>query len=932
MFVFRVTILFCSLLLFAGPLAASVLDIKIDSREVILEGKKWGDTGAYEILKGTVYYGFDPDNAANRRIVDLYLAPRNEDGLVLAQGDLVVVKPLDVSKGNGLAMVEVSNRGGKFTPSYFNQATKSRELLANDPAYWGDGLLLEEGMTIIWVGWQFDVPIDPNTLRLEVPKVTEKDGSPIFGWVRSDWTVDRPAAVLGLGHRMQTGYPAIELDSDEHKLTVRSGRDAPRQLIPRSDWAFAVLENDKAVTNDKHIWLKEGFQAGKIYELVYKAKDPVVVGLGLAAIRDILSYAKYDSSCPFSVKQGIAAGVSQTGRFLRTFLYHGLNADEAGRKVYDGMMIITAGGGRGSFNHRFGQPSRDAHRYSAFFYPTDIFPFTSQELADPYSGQLDGLFNRMRVKEHLPKIFYVNTGYEYWGRAAAMIHITPDAQSDVKPLPNERIYHIASGQHFVDAFPPRSTQEIGTSIPTYRGNPLQFKPNYRALLIRLGSWVTDNETPPDSKYPLIENKTLVRVEQMAFPSLAGIEKPSVIHHAYQVDYGPRWALDGIVDHQPPKLGYAYPTLVPQVDAWGNELGGIRNVELSVPLATHTGWSLRKGMPGNQQEMTDFRGMYIPFSKTEQEKISRNDPRPSISSLYPTAERYLTKVAAATEKLSKAGYLLERDRDYIKQRAKAYWDYIHEGQEKAQATRGPQKGSLIVIGGGRLDAEIYEQFKALAGGEKAKIVIIPSASDDRMIDRENFAARVKAPFEKVGLKDITILHTRNPKEANTEAFVKPLLEASGVWFVGGRQWRLVDAYGGTRTFDELNKVLGRGGVIAGTSAGATIQGSFLARGDSKTNMIMMGDHQEGFGYITNVAIDQHLLARNRQFDLFEILDEHPHLLGIGLDEGTAIVVQKDEAEVIGRSYVVFYDGGSGERTFIMLNKGDRYNLKTRKVLD
>jgi len=325
-------------------------------------------------------------------------------------------------------------------------------------------------------------------------------------------------------------------------------------------------------------------------------------------------------------------------------------------------------------------------------------------------------------------------------------------------------------------------------------------------------------------------------------------------------------------------------------------------------------------------------MYIPFSKTEQEKISRNDPRPSISSLYPTAERYLTKVAAATEKLSKAGYLLERDRDYIKQRAKAYWDYIHEGQEKAQATRGPQKGSLIVIGGGRLDAEIYEQFKALAGGEKAKIVIIPSASDDRMIDRENFAARVKAPFEKVGLKDITILHTRNPKEANTEAFVKPLLEASGVWFVGGRQWRLVDAYGGTRTFDELNKVLGRGGVIAGTSAGATIQGSFLARGDSKTNMIMMGDHQEGFGYITNVAIDQHLLARNRQFDLFEILDEHPHLLGIGLDEGTAIVVQKDEAEVIGRSYVVFYDGGSGERTFIMLNKGDRYNLKTRKVLD
>ncbi|MEZ5038936.1 MAG: cyanophycinase [Saprospiraceae bacterium] len=911
--------------------SASVLDIKITSRETILNGKNWGGAGAYEVLKGTIYYGFDPAKAANRGIVDLQLAPRNSEGLVLAQGTLVVVKPIDVAKGSGLAMVEVSNRGGKFTPSYFNQATKSTELLPDDPAYWGDGLLMEQGMTLIWVGWQFDVPISDDVLRLEVPKAKNEDGSPVFGWVRSDWTVDQATEVLSLGHRAPTGYPAIDLGSDEHQLTVRDGRDAPRQLVPGSDWQFAVFKDGKLLEDAGNIWLKDGFKAGKIYELVYKAKDPAIVGLGMAAIRDVMAYAKYDASCPFPVRQGIAAGVSQTGRFLRTFLYHGMNTDEAGRKVYDGMMIITAGAGRGSFNHRFAQPSRDGHRYSAFFYPTDIFPFTGQTAADPFGGTSDGLFLHTRIKDHLPKVFYINTGYEYWGRSASLIHTTPDGLKDLEPLPNERIYHIASGQHFVDAFPPRSNSLVSSAIPAHQGNPLQFKPNYRALMIQLADWVKGNVAPPDSKYPRLAEGTLVTKEALAFPKLAGIEKPTVNQHPYQADYGPRWALEGIIDHQPPKLGYAYVSLVPQVDDWGNELGGIRNVELTVPLATHTGWSLRTGMAANPQELTDFRGLFIPFSRTEQQRLSRNDPRPSINNLYKDKVVYLEKVEAAIDKLVKDRFLLAQDKTYLKNNAEAYWDYMHEGMEAQLETRGPANGSLIVIGGGRLDVEIYEKFKELAGGEAAKIVIIPSASEDRFILRDDYNDQVKQPFEKVGIKDITVLHTRDPKEADSEAFVKPLQEATGVWFVGGRQWRLVDAYAGTRTFDELQQVLARNGVIAGTSAGATIQGSYLARGDSKTNTVMMGDHVNGFGYITNIAIDQHLLARNRQFDLFEVLDKHPHLLGVGLDEGTAIVVKKDEAAVIGRSYVVFYDHHSGDRSFMMLKKGDRYDLRQRRMI-
>lgn len=932
MLAYRYSALLFLLLFYVRPGETRVLDVKIESRTQILNGKSWGNAGAYELIKGTITYGLDPDQAVNQGITDLYLAPKNADGLVIATGNLAVVQALDPSKRSGLGLVEVSNRGGKFTPSYFNQATKGRELLPNDPDYWGDGLLMEQGMTLIWVGWQFDVPVDENTLRLEVPKVMQEDGSPIFGWVRSDWTVDQDASYLSLGHRMQTGYPAIELNSDEHKLTVRDGRDAPRRVVPRSTWSFGRVEEEEVVADAKYIHLEGGFKAGKIYELVYKSKDPVVVGMGMTAIRDVISYAKYDASCPFSVKKGIAVGVSQTGRFLRTFLYQGMNTDEGGRMAYDGMMIITAGAGRGSFNHRFGQPSRDAHRYSAFFYPTDVFPFTGTEQVDPFSGQQDGLFNGMRVEEHLPKIFSVNTGYEYWGRAASMIHISPDGQKDISPAANERIYHIASGQHFVDAFPPRQSRKLGQGIAAFRGNPLQFKPNYRALLLHLGDWVQNDKTPPESQYPKIEDDNLVAKEALAFPYLKGLRAPSVIHHAYQVDYGPRWEGEGIVDKQPPTLGYAYPTLVPQVDNRGNELGGIRNVEIRVPLATFTSWSLRAGMAGNTQELADFRGMYIPFSRTEQERVVRNDPRPSISSLYPDKKSYTSKVNGAITDLIGEGFLLERDRKFIETQALKHWDFNDIGLLKELETRGPKKGKCLVIGGGRLDWEIYEAFRDLAGGASAKIVIIPSASEDRYIMREGYTKRLKIPFEEVGLKDITVLHTRSRKEANGDSFVAALAEADGVWFVGGRQWRLVDAYGGTKTEVALNKVLERGGVIAGTSAGATIQGSYLARGDSKTNQIMMGDHEEGFGYISNVAIDQHLLARNRQFDLFEVLEKHPHLLGIGLDEGTAIVVEKDVAKVIGRSYVVFYDPSIGDRSFLMLKKGDKYDLQTRQKVD
>jgi cyanophycinase len=262
--------------------------------------------------------------------------------------------------------------------------------------------------------------------------------------------------------------------------------------------------------------------------------------------------------------------------------------------------------------------------------------------------------------------------------------------------------------------------------------------------------------------------------------------------------------------------------------------------------------------------------------------------------------------------------------------------------KAQTT-GPESGTLLIIGGHADDSIFIPMFKKLAGGNQAEIVIIPTARNDESLSKDPDFTELVARFEKYGFKKISVLHTRNPKEANSPEFTEPLKTATGVWFQGGRQWRLADSYLNTLTHLDIYGVLHRDGVVAGTSAGATIQGSYLARGDTKANTIMMGDHEEGLSFIKNVAIDQHLLARNRQFDMFEILSKKPGLLGIGLDENTGIIVNKNTFKVVGEHYVAIYDDTrwseerdttiqlNSRKEFYLLKLGDQYDLLNRKIL-
>ena len=657
-----------SLWLMPTSAESRVVRVEIESRSVLLDGQAFGNAGPYEKLTGRVYFAFDPASPHNAGIVDLALAPTNADGLVEAWADFMVLQPVEAGRRRNVAWIEVPNRGGKASLRYFQAGSGTVNPVRAE--HFGDGLLMRQGLTLIWVGWQPDLPDREGLLRLVVPRVRAASGADVEGLVRADWTVDEAAETLGLGHRGHRAYAVVDPEDPANVLTVRDGREGEREVIPRESWRFLTTVPG---TDPDRIGLQDGFQPGRIYELVYRAKDPLVVGLGLAALRDMASYVKYDLESEFPARQAVGFGVSQTGRFLRHLLYQGFNVDEAGLKAFDGLLIHTAGAGRGSFNHRFAQPSRDAHRYSAFFYPTDLFPFTSRPQDDPLSGDSDGLLERT-PEEQRPLTFFTNTGYEYWGRAASLIHTTVDGSEDFEPLSTERIYHLASGQHSVGVFPPDSASRFPGSS-SFVGNPLDFFVALRALALRLVRWVADGEEPPESRYPRLADGTLVPVAGLAFPELPGVDRPRVAHVAYRADYGPRFRSLGIVERQPPTLGPPFPSLVPQVDGLGNELGGVRLLELRVPVATYAPWSLRLGMPGGVDELRDFAGMWIPLAPTDDAARAIEDPRPSLAASYGSREEYLKRARAAARDLVLEGFLLSEDVPRALARAQELWDWV-----------------------------------------------------------------------------------------------------------------------------------------------------------------------------------------------------------------------------------------------------------------
>ena len=509
-----------ALLLTVLPLSARVLRVQIATRTDVLNGKMFGDAGAYERITGRVYFSLPVANPHNLRIVDLGNAVNLKDGEVEFSSDFVAIRPKDAHQGNGSLLLEVPNRGN------------SRILALVDGGDWdltndaGDAWLLRNGFTFVSLGWQWDAQA-PGALRFFAP-VAEEHGKTISGLLRGDLMPAKALPEIPLGHLMEghlggIEYPVAVPGDPRNVLTVRDSRDAPRTLIPRSEWQFAHTVDGKLSANDRFIHLNGGFQPGRIYEYVYVAANPVVAGGGFAAIRDFASYAKHDPDAITPAQRVYGEGVSQNGRFLRDFLYEGFNADEEGRIALDGVLAHVAGAGRGSFNYRFAQPSRDAQPTSSVFFPTDIFPFTDQAEKDSVTQMNGGLLDQATADKVVPKIFFSNTSYEYWGRAAALIHISADGKRDASISDNVRIYHFTGLQHFPGPFPPqRGTEDLLGQEPE---SPLPIRYFWRTMIANMDAWVRSDTLPPASSYPKIADGTLVALSEYAFPALPGVNRP-----------------------------------------------------------------------------------------------------------------------------------------------------------------------------------------------------------------------------------------------------------------------------------------------------------------------------------------------------------------------------------------------------------------------
>ena len=667
---------------FARPLLATLalalLSTRADARVVRVQILSHADIAgtfgghSYERITGRVYFAFDPRNPENRKIVDLALAPRNRNGEVEATSDFVMLRPTDIHNSTEVGIIDIVNRGG-MTTFIFNLGRDPRAPAAS-PDFYGDALLMNRGATIVALAWQWDVPRVGSALHFDAPSVGSAR-HPITGLVRSDITVDSATHSIPLGHILAPtlAYPVADADDPANVLTVRTDPLGPRTVIPRNDWRFAREVRGLPIPDARSVYMSKGFLPGRIYEVVYRAKDPVVVGAGMAAVRDMMSYLKYDPNAIAHVQYGIGYGVSQTGRFIRQFLYQGFNTDEKGRIAFDGFFAHTAGAGRGSFNHRFAQPSRDAQPYSTFFYPTDVFPFTSVPTTDSITGRRAALRDNLRGTG-TTKVFYVDGGYEYWGRAASLTHTTPDGKSDVGFLPTERRYVISSAQHSSpSAWPLSEDARIGGTT-AYRGDPLDQRLALRALMSSLIDWVVDATVPPPSVYPKLATGDLVAAPDLVVPKIPNLPVARVPHQAYRLDFGPRW-VRGVVDFEPPKVGAPFPVFVSRVDSIGNELGGIRSVEILVPLATYYPWQLRTGLPGGADRLVSFRGTFVPLPRTEAERAATGDPRPSITALYADKAAFLRRVDDAISSLVGRRLMLPADSAAAKNRMIDVWSRL-----------------------------------------------------------------------------------------------------------------------------------------------------------------------------------------------------------------------------------------------------------------
>ena len=598
-------------------------------------GEHFGDTGQYERLRGVAYGEVDPNDVRNRGIVNIHKAPLNARGRVEYSTTVEIYRPIDLERWNRTIYHIVPNRGRVNS---------------------GDAILREMGFAVVQVGWQGDLTATDTNIVPFLPIAKNSNGSLIVGPAVEEFIFNDDEEVS----EADLTYATAALVQAMATFTVRARQGAPRVLLEDSAWSY---------TNERRIRINRprGFDGGAIYEITYLAKDPIVMGLGFAATRDVISYLRHEitdgDGNPNPLMSGglpntaISIGISQSGRFLRDMLYLGFNEDVDGRIVFDGMHPDIAGSRKTFTNYQFGQPGRWQKQHEDHFFPGDQFPFTYATVYDPISDRTDGLLVRCSASNTCPRIIHSDGEAEIW-QARSSLLVTNSMGEHVDLPENVRAYLIAGTRHGggpgVHA---ESTRDTG--ICQNLNSPIALAQIRRALTVALYKWVVDGTEPPPSRFPTVPLGTLVVPTEVGFPNIPDVTFTGSHNPLRRNNY----------DVFPPLQGGGYVVLAGRVDPDGNMLGGIRHPNLVVPIGTYTGWNLRREGFAEGAQCAGA-GSYIPFAAVAADRQASGDPRLSIEERYPTHDAYVSAVAQAADRLVQDRLLLQQDADAIIERAEA----------------------------------------------------------------------------------------------------------------------------------------------------------------------------------------------------------------------------------------------------------------------
>jgi len=627
--------------LLATSASARLTELKLGAPEPFVEGRGFGETGAYVRLKGTARGELDPKAPEHADIVGLDRAPRNARGMVEYEVDVFILRPADTAKGNGILFYEVLNRGNKQLGQRLHDLVGGNAGVLNDPKtpeHAGNGFLFERGYTVMWSGWDPDVPSRNATMGARFPVMID-DGKPIVRRIREEFQVGkrRPADA----ETARLNYPAASTDKSKARLTMRARESDQRVEVPPDQWEFSDARTVRLLPKGTKL------SSHMIYELFYEATDAKVVGIGFAATRDVVSFLRNEradeqgTANPLgdSIRHAMAFGGSQSGRYLRHFIELGMNKDERGRRVFDGVYTHTAGAGKVFANHVFAEPDRTFTQHEDHLYPENWFPFSTASTTDPFSGKTASL---LRGDSSDPLLIESNTSTEYWQKGASLLTMEPLGKSDLALPERSRVYFIAGTQHGG-----RAGLKPTPGVCANPTNPHSPGPALRGLVVALENWITKGVAPPASRVPTLASGSAVPYAAAKMPNVKGF---TILPTGNRVDAPVDW-IDGA------HATSTYGSFVSTVDADGNEATGIRLPPIAVPIATYTGWNVYKKEP---TELCDRDGSFIAFSKTKAEREAAGDPRLSLEERYGSRADYVAKVKATADALVAERLLLPAD--------------------------------------------------------------------------------------------------------------------------------------------------------------------------------------------------------------------------------------------------------------------------------